>query len=37
MVFATAQTISAEQSLTPGKQPLEEIFPLEVLIAEERL
>ena len=31
------QTISAEQSLTPKKQPLDEIFPTEVLIAEERL
>jgi 4,5-dihydroxyphthalate decarboxylase len=31
------QTISAEQSLTPRKQPLDEIFPTELLIAEERL
>jgi hypothetical protein len=31
------QTISAEQSLTPRKQPLNEIFPQEVLISEERL
>jgi 4,5-dihydroxyphthalate decarboxylase len=31
------QTISLEQSLTPAKQPLNEIFPEEVLIAEERL
>jgi 4,5-dihydroxyphthalate decarboxylase len=31
------QTISAEQSLTPKKQPIDEIFPEEVLIAEERL
>jgi 4,5-dihydroxyphthalate decarboxylase len=31
------QTISMEQSLTPAKQPLEEIFPTEILIAEERL
>jgi hypothetical protein len=31
------QTISVEQSLTPRKQPLNEIFPTEVLIAEERL
>jgi 4,5-dihydroxyphthalate decarboxylase len=31
------QTISVEQSLTPQKQPLEEIFPQEILIAEERL
>jgi 4,5-dihydroxyphthalate decarboxylase len=31
------QTISVEQSLTPRKQPLDEIFPTEVLIAEERL
>jgi 4,5-dihydroxyphthalate decarboxylase len=31
------QTISAEQSLTPRKQPLDEIFPQEILIAEERL
>jgi 4,5-dihydroxyphthalate decarboxylase len=31
------QTISMEQSLTPKKQPLEEIFPEEILIAEERL
>jgi 4,5-dihydroxyphthalate decarboxylase len=31
------QTISAEQALTPRKQPLDEIFPHEVLISEERL
>jgi hypothetical protein len=31
------QTISLEQSLTPRKQPLDEIFPMELLIAEERL
>ena len=31
------QTISVEQSLTPRKQPLEEIFPPEVLFMEERL
>ena len=31
------QTISVEQSLTPRKQPLDEMFPEEVLIAEERL
>ena len=31
------QTISVEQSLTPRKQPLDEIFPEEVLLAEERL
>jgi 4,5-dihydroxyphthalate decarboxylase len=31
------QTISVEQSLTPQKQPLDEIFPNEVLVAEERL
>jgi 4,5-dihydroxyphthalate decarboxylase len=31
------QTISFEQSLTPRKQPLDEIFPMELLIAEERL
>jgi 4,5-dihydroxyphthalate decarboxylase len=31
------QTISVEQGLTPKKQPLEEIFPEEVLIAEERI
>jgi 4,5-dihydroxyphthalate decarboxylase len=31
------QTISAEQSLTPRKQPLDEIFPSELFIAEERL
>jgi 4,5-dihydroxyphthalate decarboxylase len=31
------QTISVEQSLTRRKQPLEEIFPEEILIAEERL
>jgi hypothetical protein len=31
------QTISAEQSLTPAKQPLNEIFPEEILISEERL
>ena len=31
------QQISMEQSLTPKKQPLEDIFPGELLIAEERL
>jgi 4,5-dihydroxyphthalate decarboxylase len=31
------QQISMEQSLTPKKQPLDEIFPTEVLLAEERL
>jgi len=31
------QTISVEQSLTPSKQPLNEIFPAEILIAQERL
>lgn len=31
------QQISAEQSLTPRKQAIEEIFPQEVFIAEERL
>ncbi len=31
------QTISVEQSLTPKKQPLNEIFPEEILLAEERL
>ncbi|HWO72315.1 MAG TPA: hypothetical protein VNN21_02020 [Dehalococcoidia bacterium] len=31
------QTISVEQSLTAKKQPWEEIFPEEVLLAEERL
>ena len=31
------QTISVEQSLTPRKQPLDEIFPSEILLAEERL
>ena len=31
------QTISVEQSLSPRKQPLDEIFPEELLIAEERL
>lgn len=31
------RTMSAEQQLTPRKQPLEELFPEEVLIAEERL
>jgi 4,5-dihydroxyphthalate decarboxylase len=31
------QTISAEQSLTPKKQPIDEIFPKELLIAEERI
>lgn len=31
------QTISVEQSLSPRKQPLDEIFPTEILIAEERL
>ena len=31
------QTISVEQSLSPKKQPVDEIFPKEILIAEERL
>jgi len=31
------QTISVEQALTPAKQPLDQIFPDEILIAEERL
>jgi len=31
------QTISVEQALTSQKQPLEEIFPVELLIAEDRL
>lgn len=31
------QTISVEQSLSPAKQPLDEIFPAEILLAEERL
>ncbi len=31
------QTISVEQGLTPGKQPIEEIFAEEVLLSEERL
>jgi 4,5-dihydroxyphthalate decarboxylase len=31
------QTISVEQSLTKAKQPLNEIFPEEILLAEERL
>jgi 4,5-dihydroxyphthalate decarboxylase len=31
------QTISVEQALTPRKQPLEEIFPMEVFYSEERL
>jgi hypothetical protein len=31
------QTISVEQSLTPRKQPLNEVFSPEILIAEERL
>jgi 4,5-dihydroxyphthalate decarboxylase len=31
------QTISVEQSLTPRKQPLDQIFPAELLVAEERL
>jgi 4,5-dihydroxyphthalate decarboxylase len=31
------QTISAEQQLTPRKQPISEIFPEEILISEERL
>jgi hypothetical protein len=33
----TVQTMSVEQGLTPRKQALDEIFPEEVLIAEERL
>ena len=37
MPLDMVQTISTEQSLTPKKQPLDEIFPEEVLIAEERL
>jgi len=31
------QQISVEQALTPRKQPIDEIFPQEVFIAEERL
>jgi 4,5-dihydroxyphthalate decarboxylase len=31
------QTISVEQSLSPKKQPLDEIFPQEVIYSEERL
>ena len=31
------QNISVEQSLSPKRQPLDEIFPKEILIAEERL
>jgi 4,5-dihydroxyphthalate decarboxylase len=31
------QTMSVEQAFTPRKQPLDEIFPEEILIAEERL
>ena len=32
----TAQTYSAEQGLTSGKQPWDEVFPEEVLLAEEK-
>jgi 4,5-dihydroxyphthalate decarboxylase len=35
--FEMAQTFSVEQGLTPSKQPWDELFPEEVLIAEERL
>ncbi len=31
------QSISLEQGLTPAKQPLEELFPSELFVAEERL
>jgi hypothetical protein len=32
-----AQTFSVEQGLTERKQPLDEIFPLELIYREERL
>ena len=35
--FDMAQTFSAEQGLSPRKQPWDEIFPEEVVISEERL
>ncbi len=35
--FDMAQTFSAEQGLTPRKQPLDEIVPKEIIIGEERL
>ncbi len=35
--FDMAQTLSVEQELTPGKQPLDEIWPEEVVYREERL
>jgi 4,5-dihydroxyphthalate decarboxylase len=35
--FDMAQTISVQQGLTPRKQPLDEIFPLEVIYREEML
>ncbi|MFC2014576.1 hypothetical protein ACFLUP_01120 [Chloroflexota bacterium] len=35
--FDMAQTFSAEQGLTERKQPLDEIFPLEIIYREERL
>jgi 4,5-dihydroxyphthalate decarboxylase len=36
-VFDMAQTFSVQQGLTERKQPLDEIFPLEVIYREERL
>jgi len=36
-VFDMAQTFSVQQGLTEHKQPLDEIFPLEVIYSEERL
>ena len=35
--FDMAQTFSVEQGLTERKQPLDELFPLEVIYSEERL
>jgi len=32
-----AQTFSVQQELTKAKQPLDEIFPLELIYSEERV
>ena len=34
--FDMVQTFSVEQQLTERKQPLDEIFPLEIIYSEER-
>ena len=36
-VFDMAQTFSVQQGLTEGKQPLDEIFPREIIYREERI